>query len=141
MKFKNYINVNEKIYVPGINEVSVGSCIVYMMNSISQFHIWHLLAKSGQKHTALNELYTGLQDELDDLAEIFIAGGGILQPVEISLITEYNDDSIRSEYAMLRNKLSQAISETSAPDMRSIQHELIEIQELVNKSMYKFDLE
>ena len=76
MKFRDLVNKKEQVNedVQGINNSGIGYLITYSMYMIAQTHIWHLLCKSGQKHTALGEFYEEMQDEVDSLAEdsIFI---------------------------------------------------------------------
>lgn len=139
MSFKRFIN--EKTYLPEINDNSLGEKIILLLNDVSQFHIWHWLAKSGQKHVVLGEFYESLTEELDELTEMFIATGGVLKPISTTLMTEYSDELVLAKFAELRVRISDCIAMFDQPDFRSIQDELIEIQELIDKTMYKFDLE
>jgi len=135
MKFKDFINEN----IEDINNTGIGYLITYSLYMVAQTHLWHLIATSGQKHTALNELYTELQDEVDELAEQFIAQGGKLEPVNDSIMTVYDDNLIIEKLNQYRNMVTSCIDRR--PEMASIVDGIIDLQEVIDKKLYKFKLQ
>lgn len=135
MKFKEFINEN----VQGINDAGIGSIITFTIQMIAQIHIWHLLCPSGQKHTALGELYTELQDEVDSLAERFLAQGGNLELLyKLDLIVNYDDFTVLEKLNEFRSILSARID--TRPEMASIADGIIDLQEVIDNKIYKFKL-
>lgn len=122
-----------------INEYGIGYIVSYTMHMIAQSHIWHLLCPSGQKHVALNELYTELETEVDGLAEKFIAQGGILSDVTESLIPYYSEELVRQKLNDYRELVSNSM--TQDPTMASINDGLVDLQEVIDSVLYKFNLE
>lgn len=53
-------------------EEHLGDCIVDMLFYVSQLHLAHWLTLKNHHHVVVGELYTELEEELDDLAEQFI---------------------------------------------------------------------
>ncbi len=64
----------------------------------AQVHICHLLAKSGQKHSALGQFYDALETEVDSLAEKFLAIGGIIGDFDCKFEAKYDDANIINCY-------------------------------------------
>lgn len=142
MKFKEFIKdsfeeINET--VEGINNTGIGFIITYTLQLIAQVHVWHLICLSGQKHTALGELYEELQSEVDKLAEKFIAQGGVLQPISESISTSYDEEIVRSKLEEYRNLVTSGID--TNPSMASIVDSLTELQEIIDSKLYKFNLQ
>jgi hypothetical protein len=145
MKFRDIINekksaetkINEAVI--GINDSGIGYIIPYTLQFISQVHVWHLLCPSGQKHTALGELYDELQTEVDGLAEKFIAQGGQLNTVSIPLTAYYDEAEIYTKLDEFRNVVTSAI--TTDPRMASIVDGLTDLQEVLDAKLYKFKLQ
>ena len=125
--------------VEGINDSGIGFIITYTLQFIAQAHVWHLICHSGQKHTALGELYEELQNEVDELAEKFIAQGGILQPIDGSIDVSYHDDEVRRRIEEYRNLVTSAID--TNPSMASIVDSLTDLQEVIDSKLYKFNLQ
>ena len=135
MRFKQFINED----VPEINSYGLGYIIPTYIMSVAQFHVWHLLCPNGQKHAALKLIYTELQDELDKLAEKFIAQGGKIETISESLIAMYTDDDVIAKIQQIRDLTTTAISKNS--DMAGIVDSLIDIQEIIDSNLYKFNLQ
>ena len=117
----------------------VGELVTLSLLMVAQSHVWHLLAKSGQKHSALNEFYTGLQEESDKLAEVFIGRGGELKPTPKTLVTSYSDDDVIQGLKDYRDLVTSCLS--SEPEDSSLNDILIDIQELIDSITYKFNLD
>ncbi len=124
--------------IEGINNTGIGYVISYSMFMIAQTHIWHLLCKSGQKHVALKNFYDELQDEVDELAERFIAQGGILLDVEANLVARYDDFEIVSAFNSYREMVTSCVE--SRPEMASIVDGIVDLQEVIDSNLYKFNL-
>lgn len=120
------------------NKEDISNLITYTLYLISQVHIWHLLCPSGQKHTALGELYNELQSAVDVLAERFIALGGKLSPLNISLVTTYSDLSVIKAIKEYREMTVKCISQD--PSQQSINDAVIDLQEIADSKLYKFNL-
>jgi len=125
--------------VVGVNDTGIGYIIPYTLQFIAQVHVWHFLCKSGQKHAALGELYEGLQEEVDGLAEKFIAQGGVLQTVAEPLVAYYDEELIRQRIDQYRNMVTSAIN--SEPAMASIVDGVTDLQQIVDSALYKFNLQ
>ena len=97
-----------------------------------------MLCPNGQKHVALGELYEELQDEVDELAEKFIAQGGELQTVNMPLVAVYSEDMVRNRIDEFRNIVTAAID--TNPAMASIVDGVTDLQEVIDSKLYKFNL-
>ena len=135
MRFKQFISED----APEINTIGLGYIIPTYIMAVAQFHVWHLLCPNGQKHTALKLMYTELQDELDKLAEKFIAQGGKLETINESLMAMYADADVISKIQQIRDLTTSAISKNS--DMAGIVDSLVDIQEIIDSNLYKFNLQ
>lgn len=128
--------INEDI--EGINNTGIGYLITYSMHMIAQTHVWHLLCANGQKHTALGEFYEELQDEVDELAERFIAQGGVLETVNEPLIAIYDEEMVMARCQQYRNMVTSCVD--NRPDMASIVDGIVDLQEVIDSKLYKFKL-
>lgn len=138
-----FTTINEAMEIQGVNTSNnLETLIPEIMNVISQTHIWHLLCTSGQKHMALGEFYTELQDEVDELAETYIGMGGTINSIEpFTPDVVYTDSKVISYIKDFKEMVNMCISSTDKSEMRSIQEELIEIQELIYSFVYKFNMD
>lgn len=122
-----------------INETGVGYIISYSLFMIAQMHLWHLLCPTAQQHIALGEFYDELQSEVDELAERFIAQGGILSNIiDEPLIANYDEYLVMEKFNQFRNMVTSAIDTNSR--MASIVDGVVDIQELIDNKLYKFKL-
>lgn len=135
MSFRKFLNEE----VQGINENGIGRLITYTLYMTAQVHVWHLLCPSGQKHTALGELYDELQSEVDELAEKFIAQGGYLTTITEPIIAMYSEEVIRQKCDEYRTMITSCINRT--PEMESIMDGVVDLQEIVDAKLYKFNLQ
>lgn len=126
--------------IENINGTGIGGLISYTMGFIGQVHIWHLLCPSGQKHTALGELYAELESEVDGLAEKFIAQGGTIQSIEFNLLAKYSDVEVVQKLQAYRDMISSTINISDTPEMKSILDGAVDLQEVVDNKLYKFTL-
>jgi DNA-binding ferritin-like protein len=142
MKFRDIIGgeqVRLEESIDGINDSGIGYIITYTLQFTAQAHVWHLLCKSGQKHQALKELYEELQDEVDELAERFIAQGGMLSTTAEPIVAYYDDEMVRARIGEYRDLVTSAI--TTDPAMASIVDGLVDLQEVIDGKLYKFNLD
>ena len=140
-----YYNIISKIErgqlkesISEVNNTGIGYIIPYTLNFITQAHVWHLLCTSGQKHMALGELYEELQDQVDELAEKFIAQGGKLEPFTGNIVAVYNENDVLNKIDEFRNIVTSAID--TNPRMASIVDDIIDLQEIIDAKLYKFKL-
>ena len=133
---KESVELNEEIL--GINDTNIGQLISYTLHFIAQAHIWHLLCPNGQKHTALGELYEELQEEVDGLAEKFIAHGGELKLVVEELSPVYSDELVIAKINKFRELITAEINVN--PAMASIVDGVTDLQEIVDAKLYMFNL-
>lgn len=132
--------VNEQL--EGINSCDIGYLIPYTMFMIGQIHIWHLLCTSGQKHTALGDLYDDLVESIDELAEKFIAQGGNISETEpYKYISMYNENEIYNYINNYRTHISSVIENSMGAELKSIQDSVIDLQEVIDSFLYKFKLD
>lgn len=124
--------------VPEINNSGIGYIISYSLYLIAQIHVWHLLCPSGQKHMALGELYSELEDEVDELAERFIAQGGVLTDINEPIIAKYDDLTVMQKCQEYRNMVTSCVD--YRPEMASIIDGVVDLQELIDNKLYKFKL-
>ena len=143
MKYRDLINktnkktnINEAIQ--DINAYGIGRLVTYTLHMVSQIHIWPLLCPSGQKHTALGDLYNSLNYEADVLAERFIAQGGELEVINASLVPFYDETTVRNELDLYRTMVTASM--TDRPDMAAINDAVIDLQEIIDSNLYKFNL-
>ena len=137
MKFRDLISKLDE----GINDNALPILIPMVIHLIGQAHIWHLLTKNAQQHTALNELYTTLQDEVDELAERYIALGGRFEPLSINFNTNPSEQNILTYISAFRDTVSQTISVVKEDDnFASILDGVVDIQECIDSFVYKFNL-
>lgn len=133
-------SINE--YIEGINETGIGYLIPYTMYCIGQIHIWHLLCTSGQKHTALGDLYDDLVENIDELSEKFIAQGGIISESEpYKYMCRYNENEIYNYINNYRTYISTVIENSMGAELKSIQDSIIDLQEVIDEFLYKFKLD
>lgn len=133
---KNKKSLKEAI--EGINDSGIGYLITYSLYMVAQIHVWHLLCPSGQKHMALGELYSELEDEVDELAERFIAQGGVLTDINEPIIAKYDDLTVMQKCQEYRNMVTSCVD--YRPEMASIIDGVVDLQELIDNKLYKFKL-
>lgn len=132
-------NIDETI--SNINSFNIDNVINKIFSSITQAHIWHLLIKSGQKHSALNELYSNLEKRVDSLSEKFIAQGGILSEFKCDYSVIYDDNTILEYVDVFRKDITYALFKMKDEfSLSSLSDDLIEIQEHIDTFIYKFKL-
>lgn len=145
MSFITYLkennSINEKI--ENINDYSIDYVISKGLFMGVQSHVWHLLAKSGQKHIALKELYESLADLCDGIAEKYIAqGGAFMDKREFVLVQSYDNYAIIESINLFREDITSLISSIKdISSLQSILDSLVDFQELIDSFIYKFNLE
>lgn len=146
MGFKEFLKFDttpEKLEeaIKGIENVKISNIIPKTLAMVAQAHVWHLLIKSGQKHMALNELYTNLDSEVDGLAEKFIGQGGIIQPLSFEMDIDASFENILNKVDLFRVEVSDCISSVkNNSELQSILDGLIDLQEVIDSFTYKFKL-
>jgi DNA-binding ferritin-like protein len=134
--------INEAINIETLQQSGVNYIVCKTLALASQVHIWHLLAKSGQKHTALGTFYTALETEVDGLAEKFLAIGGILEDYSYNLISTYSDVDITIAIRDFRDHVSNTIANIKLDsNLESILDSLTDLQEAIDNFSYQFKLD
>ena len=149
VKFRDWVTakqskeINEKIELSSdIGDVNM--LLTETLHFANQLQIWHWLAKSGQKHTALGDFYSSLRENIDSLAETLIAQA--ISPItkgSKTLNVVYSDDVITYQTKEYRQFITNLIDIVSVEktDVSNIRDALVDIQECIDKFVYQFDLE
>ena len=143
MAAKQSKEINEKVTTT--SDVSnIDILLTETLHFANQIQMWHWLAKSGQKHTALGDFYAFLRESVDGIAETLIAQN-ILPRSEyakgIDII--YSDEVITVQVNKYRELITELIDIVSVEktDVSNIRDALVNIQEGIDKFVYQFDLE
>ena len=148
-KFRDWVaakqskEINEKVTTTSdISNIAI--LLTETLHFANQIQVWHWLAKSGQKHTALGDFYSSLRENIDSLAETLIAQA--ISPItkgSKTLDVVYSDDVITYQTKEYRQYISNLIEQLSVEktDVSNIRDTLVNIQECIDKFVYQFDLE
>lgn len=135
--------INEAISVPEYrdSDSQIVSVIASAMRLTIQAHVWHLLTKSYSSHEAIGDFYETLTEQIDTLAEQYLATGGTLTGSS-DMTIEYNYDrtSVLTQLTDFRSGLSSTITSLDSSATESIKDTLIAMQKLVDKTAYLLDL-
>ena len=149
VKFKEWMvakqskEINEKVTTTSdISNIAI--LLTETLHFANQIQVWHWLAKSGQKHTALGAFYSSLRENIDSLAETLIAQA--ISPItkgSKTLDVVYSDDVITYQTKEYRQFITNLIEQLSVEksDTANIRDALVDIQECIDKFVYQFDLE
>lgn len=141
-KIETQIEVNESVNASELNSTGIGYIVTKTLAMAAQVHIWHLLAKSGQKHTALGSFYDELETEVDGLAEKFIAIGGLIGNFDYSFNASYDDANIILAVREFREEVSGVIMYVKdGADYQSMLDGLVDLQETIDQFVYRFKLD
>ena len=148
IKFRDYINqtkqaqITESVDVAYLNASGIGYIVSKTLAVAAQIHIWHLLAKSGQKHMALGTFYASLETEVDSLAEKFLAIGGIMGDFSYNFSAAYSDTDITIAIREFRDEISNTIfTVKESADLQSLLDSLTDLQESIDNFTYQFKLD
>jgi DNA-binding ferritin-like protein len=149
-KFIDYINqgksnnpVNEKVELPS-DTGNVNMLLTETLYFANQIQLWHWLATSGQKHTALGDFYNSLRENIDSLAETLIAQAiSLLTRGSKTLDVNYSDEVIKYQTKEYRQFITNIIDQlsTDKSDIANVRDMVVDIQECIDKFIYQFDLE
>ena len=148
-KFKEWMTakqskeINEKVTTTSdISNIAI--LLTETLHFANQIQVWHWLAKSGQKHTALGDFYSLLRENIDSLAETLIARAiSPLSRGSKTLDVVYSDDVITYQTKEYRQFITNLIEQLSVEksDIANVRDMVIDIQECIDKFVYQFDLE
>lgn len=155
IKFRDFINqtkqeqqvqndkqIIESVDVAALNASGIGYIVSKTLAVAAQVHIWHLLAKSGQKHSALGSFYDALETEVDLLAEKFLAIGGTISDFSFNFSSSYSDTDIILAMREYRDEVSDTIfSVKDSADLQSVLDGLTDLQEDIDQFIYRFKLD
>ena len=126
------------------NQLTVLDFMIYSLNTVSQFHLYHFLTKDAQRHEALGEFYNNLNDEIDSFTEYFLGENDIYGNVSAPLMFRFETDpsltnilsSIESydSYVLKIRGILDPIKEGSLIDA------IDDIKELISKLKYKLKM-
>jgi DNA-binding ferritin-like protein len=138
----NDFPLTEAIDVEGINDHNCDQVIKRCLAEVSRFHVAHWKTDSYSAHEAVGGFYEGLVGLTDTIAEKFIALGGNLDGrVSIRFSAESDIESMRMNLLDFREVISEAIDETGMDkNIMSVNDSLIQIQNLIDSTIYKLDL-
>ena len=148
-KFRDWVTakqskeINEKVTTTSdISNIAI--LLTETLHFANQIQVWHWLAKSGQKHTALGDFYSVLRENIDSLAETLIAQ--TISPISRgskTLDVVYSDDVITYQTKEYRQFITNLIEQLSVEksDTANVRDALVDIQEGIDKFVYQFDLE
>ena len=148
-KFRDWVTakqskeINEKVTITSdISNIAI--LLTETLHFANQIQMWHWLAKSGQKHTALGSFYVFLRESVDGIAETLIAQN-ILPRSEYAkgIDVFYSDEVITIQVNKYRELITELIDIVSVEktDVSNIRDTLVNIQEGIDKFVYQFDLE
>lgn len=148
-KFKEWMaakqskEINEKIELSS-DVGDINMLLTETLHFANQLQLWHWLAKSGQKHTALGDFYISLRENIDSLAETLITQA--VSPLvrgSKTLDVVYSDDVIIYQTKEYRQFITNVIDQisTDKPDIANVRDMVVDIQECIDKFVYQFDLE
>lgn len=125
------------------NRIILSELMSTSLYMIAQTHMWHWLIKSGQKHTALEEFYTAINEEIDVFSEKLLSLGDIeLKNKLFNLEVNTSNEYILSVVKSYRNSITKCISMIkNDSNLYSILDSLADLQEETDKFIYKFNLE
>ena len=143
MTAKQSKEINEKIELSSdISNIAI--LLTETLHFANQIQVWHWLAKSGQKHTALGDFYSSLRENIDSLAETLIAQN-ISPRSEYAkgMDVIYSDEVIIIHVNKYRELITELIDIVSVEksDIANVRDALVDIQEGIDKFVYQFDLE
>lgn len=134
--------VTEALSVEGINDHSCDKVIKRCLVEVARFHVAHWKTNSYAEHMAIGGFYEKLTELTDSIAEKFISLGGYIDGgVSASFSTETNPDTIKYHLSEFRNVIGHAIEETGEDsNLLAINDDLIQVQSLIDSTIYKLDL-
>ena len=116
---------------------SIGARIPELLHKANQINIFHWVTTDHKVHVALGDLYEDMREDIDELAEAWIAIGGPLSAYnsfnfeitgEIGTINKYLEDCLVS--------VTDCIEATNTPELMTINSIAIDIQGDIQKAMY-----
>jgi DNA-binding ferritin-like protein len=118
---------------------AIGEFVFDVMFFAVQVHAWHLQTGSYAAHMALNDLYTGLPDLADGIAEALIGiDRKLVLPTKPYTFIQDNTASIDGIVAAInsfKGRATQLFSSTN--DEAGINNTLADIVSLLDKTVYK----
>ena len=104
--------------------------ISVLMAARTHAHILHLAEKSFARHLALDELYSGLSEKLDAIAEFLMGSGFDVQPALVPI--KFSNDPVEFVTALLT-----LVNNTPIGDLAS--NDFDELVAIIAKTKYKLE--
>lgn len=125
------------------NQELILDFVVFSLNTVSQFHIFHLLTTDAQQHDALGAFYDGLNDSIDGFAEYFLGENTISGSIPTTPYAFDTNVSLATilqkldEYDNFMLKVRDVIDEKNEG---SLIDSINDIKELISKLKYKLKM-
>ena len=125
-----------------MSAVSAGEFVGQLLHAVTVAHVLHLRTGSFSQHKALEELYEGLQDSVDEFAEAYQGSYGMIEDYPASLgMPELPRGPMLLPSAPVEwlATLSQFVQEgrKSMPQDSELQNLVDEIQGLIDRANYR----
>lgn len=140
---KNMLKLNES-NITDMQEMR--EYVMYLINAVSQFHLYHILCKNGTHHQALGEFYSVIESEVDELAEHILAYQGEEfidsdeDTYECDLVLNYEFDLVKEDVEYLNDYTTEMIGKIDNNENKVLVEELTEVQEACSNLLYKLQL-
>lgn len=133
--------LKESIQVPGLPVQEISDVLVFGLGLVAQFHVYHWQTKSYEQHKAFGGFYEDLQGDLDSLAEKFIGVGGALSAFTSMPVTDqFNAGAAIANLQTYRRMVVVALGKTTDSELLAVNDCLVEIQKLIDQTIYLLDL-
>lgn len=118
-----------------INPMDVVLTQLLVISNVTK--MWHWKTTSFSQHVALGEMYDGLQDLTDELAEIYMGKYGNKGHIEMSQPNAFSETSVSDFINQVHNYLEMA--HELIPQDGFLVNKFEELQALVARTKYKID--
>ena len=132
MSFKKYIReMDESKFV------SLSECVFDLLIFTEQVHVWHLQTGSYAQHMALADLYDGIPDIVDTIAEAMTGlNHKLTVPTKSFTLKNFNGISeVVSEINGYKDRATMMFKATG--DVAGINNSLADLISLFDKTVYK----
>ena len=125
------------------NENTIMEFVVYSLNTISQFHLYHFLTKNAQQHDAIGQFYNSLNDEIDNFTEYFLGENNISTYISQNSYNFQTISTIENIVSSLNEYDAKLLNIRAILDVNkegSLVDSVDDIKELVSKLKYKLKM-
>jgi DNA-binding ferritin-like protein len=135
----------KQIQLNSLQKQLVQESICSVLCMVTQAHVWHWQTKKYSQHEALGDFYENLQEQVDELAEIFMGVGGDFMFTEQKEITNFMSiedvvDKVEDFKQQLVNAQAELMKDENAP-LHSAGDSILTIVQETDKLLYLLGLE